>query len=404
MANNSSDSYEDLFNFESDHLALKGNKDYCDVLKTLVILTAHQKKAIQDFSKIVEIRRNALENPIDTLEQIQNGKGLGIPTRIELPRIPNINFQKYDVKVSIQDLKAIYSDASNKNAEEDAIKVGQSNGNNKVWTPEEQKRLEELLIVFPPEPVEMKRFQKIARALGNRTVQQVCSRVQKYFLKLYKAGLPIPGKIPKSGEKYKRSLVHKHQRHNHYLWKPTTFFPDLYVPVTMNDLDNIPGPGLNSAPSSPVTTGLSNYLIPVERSSLNGQVIKSEPEHQLNLLKRIRTEKIKELNENYNLFQHLGYRCDYCDVEPITGSRWHCITCADSIDFCTDCVVSQMYSDNPHPFHHTLSTFCNENESPSSPVTDLDSNCSSSLKNFESSSNCSEKFEVCDIVERKSNS
>lgn len=393
MANNSSDSYEDLFYFESDHLALKGNKDYCDVLKTLVILTAQHKKAIQDFNKVVEIRKSALEDPIYTLEQIQSGKGLGLPTRIDLPKIPNINFQKYDVKVPTEDLKNIYSDASNKTTEEDSIKIGQSNnGNNKVWTPEEQKRLEELLIIFPPEPIEMKRFHKIARALGNRTVQQVCSRVQKYFLKLYKAGLPIPGKIPKSGEKYKRSLVHKHQRHNHYLWKPTTFFPDLYVPVTMNDLDNIPGPGLNSSPSSPATSGSSNYLMPSEHNTLNDQVVKSEPEQQLNLLKRIRTEKIKEFNGNYNLFQHLGYRCDYCDVEPITGSRWHCMTCTDSTDFCTDCVVSQMYSDNSHPFNHTLSVVYNDSEN-SSPVAELDSSCSSYVKNCENNLN-SEKFEA----------
>lgn len=36
---------------------------------------------------------------------------------------------------------------------------------------------------------------------GNRTVQQVTSRVQKYFLKLRRAGLPIPGRIPKTLDK-----------------------------------------------------------------------------------------------------------------------------------------------------------------------------------------------------------
>ncbi len=42
--------------------------------------------------------------------------------------------------------------------------------------------------------VEMERFRKIARALGNRTPLQVQSRVQKYFIKLQKAGLPVPGR------------------------------------------------------------------------------------------------------------------------------------------------------------------------------------------------------------------
>lgn len=37
---------DDLFYFETDHLALKGNKDYCEVLKTIVILTAQREKAL----------------------------------------------------------------------------------------------------------------------------------------------------------------------------------------------------------------------------------------------------------------------------------------------------------------------------------------------------------------------
>jgi hypothetical protein len=65
---------------------------------------------------------------------------------------------------------------------------------NQLWTPEEQKRLEELLVIYPPEQIEMERFRKIARALGNRTPLQVQSRVQKYFIKLQKAGLPVPGR------------------------------------------------------------------------------------------------------------------------------------------------------------------------------------------------------------------
>lgn len=44
---------------------------------------------------------------------------------------------------------------------------------NKLWTYDEQRRLEELLLTYGPEEVEAKRWQKIAKALGNRTPQQV---------------------------------------------------------------------------------------------------------------------------------------------------------------------------------------------------------------------------------------
>ena len=37
---------------------------------------------------------------------------------------------------------------------------------NQLWTVEEQRRLEELLIEYPPEDVEMRRWTKIANALG----------------------------------------------------------------------------------------------------------------------------------------------------------------------------------------------------------------------------------------------
>ena len=76
---------------------------------------------------------------------------------------------------------------------------------NQPWTPEEQRRLEELLEEYPSEEIEMERWKKIATCLGNRTSIQVQSRVQKYFQKLQKAGLPIPGR-------YKRNAPASHSK------------------------------------------------------------------------------------------------------------------------------------------------------------------------------------------------
>jgi hypothetical protein len=65
-----------------------------------------------------------------------------------------------------------------------------------LWTHEEQKKLEELLVIYPDEAVASRRWSKIAKALGDRTPKQVASRTQKYFIKLAKLGLPVPGKLP----------------------------------------------------------------------------------------------------------------------------------------------------------------------------------------------------------------
>lgn len=363
---------DDLFNFETDHLALKGNQDYCDVLKTLVILSAQRECALKDYNVVAGLKKEALEDPFGTLEKIQNGCDLGLPPLFELPKLPTIDFQKYSVKVPESELKEIYSETVQKAEEKPELK---NPNNNRAWTPDEQKRLEELLHVYPPEPVEMKRFQKIAKALGNRTHHQVASRVQKYFLKLYKAGLPIPGRIPKSGEKYKKSALHKHQRHNHYLWKPTTFFPELNVPVQM-DLNSIPGPStVSSLDRSLSSTPSDNYLLRTEyhQNSDQSDSTDTEAELQLKLLKRIKELKGKEVDEDYKPFSHVGYKCDYCDEDPITGSRWHCTVCTDSVDFCTDCVISQMYTENPHSIRHWLAVYEDNSESPSMPDVFADS-------------------------------
>ncbi|KAG0378903.1 ZZ-type zinc finger-containing protein 3 [Mortierella sp. AD032] len=63
------------------------------------------------------------------------------------------------------------------------------------WSDEEQRLLEKLLDEYPDEPVAAQRFQKISAAMGTRTPKQVASRVQKYFIKLVKAGLEAPGRM-----------------------------------------------------------------------------------------------------------------------------------------------------------------------------------------------------------------
>lgn len=77
------------------------------------------------------------------------------------------------------------------------------------WTLEEQKRLEQLLYEYPDEPVAQYRWEKIARAL-NRTPKQVMSRIHRYFERLARAGLPVPGRLPEpSGSGTSRSKPSK---------------------------------------------------------------------------------------------------------------------------------------------------------------------------------------------------
>lgn len=166
---------------------------------------------------MLELQDAALANPVLFVKKLENGEDIGIPTPQTVPNLPEIEWSKYKVALPPEALRPQTRNAGHRtqtenNVKQNVIKVrGRVYDNskpvtfNQLWTVEEQLRLEELLVKFPPEENETKRYMKIAEALGNRTVTQVSSRCQKYFLKLQKAGLPVPGRTPKMKTDYMRS-------------------------------------------------------------------------------------------------------------------------------------------------------------------------------------------------------
>ncbi|KAL6072808.1 Myblike DNA-binding domain containing protein, variant 4 [Balamuthia mandrillaris] len=104
----------------------------------------------------------------------------------------------------------------------------------KAWSQEEIKRLQQLLIEYPEEQIASHRWEKIARALGNRTPRQVASKCQKYFLKLAMAGLPVPGKVPnveahlqrKRREKLKKAASRAQSAEVTYFKPPVVYMSD----------------------------------------------------------------------------------------------------------------------------------------------------------------------------------
>ncbi|MGH0119558.1 UNVERIFIED_CONTAM: hypothetical protein FKN15_032383 [Acipenser sinensis] len=213
---------------------------------------------------------------------------------------------------------------------------------NQLWSVEEQKKLEQLLLKFPPEEVESKRWQKIADELGNRTAKQVASRVQKYFIKLTKAGIPVPGRTPNL-YMYNKKASSKRQHHlNKHLYRPSTFMTSYEPPVYMDDDDdrssycsNLQDLATEDSKSDPIQLAQSTVdeeSIPIEYRHL--------PEYkELLQLKKVKKLKLQQIHAESALVQHLGFKCDNCGVEPIQGVRWHCQDCPqdNSIDFCDGC-------------------------------------------------------------------
>lgn len=82
------------FYFESDHLALKGNKDYMNLLRTMVILQAQQAQALADLDELHCQRAQCIKDPISFVTKLQNGE-INLPGSQEIAELPEIDWSKY---------------------------------------------------------------------------------------------------------------------------------------------------------------------------------------------------------------------------------------------------------------------------------------------------------------------
>lgn len=294
------------FAFETDHLALRGNKDYCNMLKYIVTLEALKMKALKDSEDLAEAQNKALEDPLSFIQKLKSGD-VNFPARQTIPELPDIDWSQYGIDATF-DNEDIKESKLNRDQDNNPKVRGRKFTDNKpetfnqLWSCEEQKRLEELLEIYPEEPIEARRYKKIARDLGTRTPVQVMSRIQKYFAKLAKAGLPIPGRAPKRIGRDKNKSI---------FYKKSTFFPQLHVPVKMEDLYDS-----NEA-----------YDIPTLSET------KDSNKCMLDLLKAAKEQRL--LDESSPVYQSKTM-CVGCLKEGFLGARW---TDNAGTDYCTDCVV-----------------------------------------------------------------
>ncbi|KAM4604817.1 ZZ-type zinc finger-containing protein 3 [Polymixia lowei] len=381
----------DVYYFESDHLALKHNKDYQRLLQTIGVLEAQRTQAILDLETLARQQREALTDPISFVEQLQKQVNLGLPCPQRVVQLPDIAWDQYtsglgdferefcDKKRKTRRLKLIFdkglparpkspvepkkegesstmysslptSDAPENGRQTQMIRGRICHSNrpdtfNQLWTVEEQKKLEQLLLKFPPEEVESRRWQKIADELGNRTAKQVASRVQKYFIKLTKAGIPVPGRTPNMCM-YTKKASNKRQHHlNKHLYRPSTFLTSYEPPVYMDDDEE--RAAYYSSMQDPSVDDSDEEGVPMELRHL--------PEYkELLELKRLKKQKLREIQEESTVVQHPGYKCDVCGMEPIQGVRWHCQDCPrdNAVDFCSNCSDCLFKTETHKPNHH----------------------------------------------------
>uniref|UniRef100_A0A9J8AJB3 ZZ-type zinc finger-containing protein 3 n=1 Tax=Cyprinus carpio carpio TaxID=630221 RepID=A0A9J8AJB3_CYPCA len=341
---------EDVYYFESDHLALKHNKDYQRLLQTISVLEAQRTQAILDLETLARHQKEALSDPITFVDQLQKQMEMGLPRPQRVVQLPDIAWDQYtsgrgdferefcDKKRKTRQLQLIFDKVglparpkspvdSKKEGDSSSIyssSLPSSDGPehsmsssrtqmirgrlcdqnkpdtfNQLWTIDEQKKLEQLLLKFPPEEVESKRWQKIADELGNRTAKQVASRVQKYFIKLTKAGIPVPGRTPNVCM-YSKKASSKRQHHlNKHLYRPSTFLTSYEPPVYMDDEDEH-SHFFNSFQDNGADDSDEDG-VPVELRHL--------PEYkELLELKKLKKQKLQEIQAESAVTQHVGYK------------------------------------------------------------------------------------------------
>ncbi|XP_041974176.1 ZZ-type zinc finger-containing protein 3 [Aricia agestis] len=308
------------FAFETDPLALRSNTDYCDLLKYIVKLEAQKMQALKDIEEISHAESKALEDPLGFVDSLKSGN-VNFPPRQDVDDLPKIEWSKYNIDTSPSKNNSLDTKLT-KEEFDYSIKVrGRIFNNskpdtfNQLWSCEEQKRLEELLEMYPEEPVELRRYKKISEALGTRTPMQVASRIQKYFAKLAKAGMPIPGRAPKNVAR---------DRSKSMFYKKSTFFPQLHVPVKMED-------PYDSEPQS--------------SSCLDTKI---ESKDVIEMLKAAKEQRM--LDEQCPVYQSKTM-CVGCQKIGFLGARW---TDNAGTDYCTDCIVKLMPTERLIPIRQPL--------------------------------------------------
>ncbi|KAH8305377.1 hypothetical protein KR018_000084 [Drosophila ironensis] len=325
---------EDVFNFESEHLALRGNPCYANLLRTIALLQAQKIRVHQNIEELEKSRNIYLEDPELLLDKLRRNEPLIEDNHItiaELPDLPTLRRKDESGGVESKHKAAPLLSSPISVKEEDNRDPGRSPNFNRFWTNEEQNRLDQLLQKYPPEEVEMRRFTKIAKALGNRTPQQVFSRVQKYFQKLHDAGMPVPGRIPKN----RRTGVCKPK----FSIRKTTFFPAQNISLHMPEDDVV----LDSlrVPSPPTEKPESQIKVEPEAPDMDLEAdTKRKHVLRLKLLNAVHEEK-QQIEAGYAP-DPMAPKCTVCEEAPVTRTHWRCNSCYCHFNLCADCLVSQL--------------------------------------------------------------
>lgn len=366
FSDSSSDDENEKYNeyyFESDALVYRDCRDYRKLLSTMAILEAQKIQALKDVDYLASLKLKAIENPVQFRKEF-NQESIKIPKFQNVWKVPKIDWNKYETtleedrvreKLEMEErtkekerlflereghTSVVMREETNEEESDDS--KAKTVSYKQPWTELEQRKLEELLAIYPSEEVEARRWEKIARALGNRTTLQVQSRVQKYFIKLAKSGLPIPGRVPNITNTF-RKIKPRAKFLQQALNLNSTFMTSYQLPAA-----------LKNEPFNPAVKEELEKEVKKESDTPIEKPVKNKEENELTNLMKLKENILKEVRKN-NDSVHRGYECSKCKQNPIRGVRWSCIDCSPSqnVNLCSTCADS-VYETPSHSIFHSL--------------------------------------------------
>lgn len=361
-ASSSDSDPEPEYFFEKVPLVLKNNPDYQQLLKCQLKLHSQVYATVKNLEHLVELWDYGAKQPLLFLEGFKTGK-ITLPEKIPITELPNINWSKYSpsdgrghlrssniarrsrhsITGRVDTMQHSSSTSSRSELADSAMQedvkpsefpivrgrvcdASKPHSFNLPWTREEQRRLDELLVTFPPEHIAANRYRKIAEELGTRTPIQVQSRLQKYSIALKKNKIALPGYKRPSWNIMRKQMGYSRRRATLWAGESRSTF------ITSHDNSNDPtthGEWDNTSCAGPSVKqehlGQTEADMDEEDATISDD--EGSPEQRrLTALRRVRCWIRKE-QEPGSSPRHHTFTCCICKQSPIVGIRYNCLDC-----------------------------------------------------------------------------
>jgi hypothetical protein len=334
-------------------------------MTTLVKLKDQREQALADLKGLEQQRLKSEADPKAFVSTLLAKREV-IPRRQLVAPVPSIDMDVYEA-LPVRPGGAVKPEPARVTKKPAAPK---SVPQHTPWTMEEQQRLEQLLIEYPDEPVAAYRWEKIARALG-RTPKQVVSRIHRYFERLARAGLPVPGRLPTHTPRNTTSSDSSRgpQTTNRYQYMeaPAVKMDAVQVADSMlfSPEEQVRYAGLEDTAEFKELQMLKRMKAFQEKSHESYVQMDVDPSpssssstsHHHGSTHRIATSS-SSMEGVPNQPSHEGSICSSCNASPIVGSLFRCRDCSaqhfERVTLCSTCFQAGTFNTATHNPSHAF--------------------------------------------------